>query len=65
MTLSISAAAPAVSEWHGNDGEVAPHYRHISEALQAMGAQRQSERWEQARRLGELEAFTFYLDPRR
>ena len=65
MTLSISAAAPAVSEWHGNNGEVAPHYRHISEALQAMGAQGQAERWEQARRLGELEAFTFYLDPRR
>ena len=54
-----------ISEWIDDDGRPRAHYAPLAESVAALGPERMARRWDDARRQTELDAFTFYLDPKR
>ena len=52
------------SEWQSPDGRPRDHYVHLATAVEALGPDRMADRWSYAHRQVELDAFTFYLDPK-
>ena len=64
--MSNLTQEPAVfSEWQYPDGRPREHYAHLADVVQTLGADGLTERWERARRQVDLDAFTFFLDPKR
>ena len=64
MTISTSVPLTgAFSEWQNDEGHTRPHYAGIAEAAGLLGPDGLSERWSDAQRQVDLDAFTFYLDP--
>ena len=64
--MTISTPVPltgAFSEWQNDEGRTRPHYAGIAQAAQLLGPDGLSERWSDAQRQVDLDAFTFYLDP--
>ena len=53
------------NEWQDADGRIRDHYAPLAQAVQALGAGELNRRWEDAARQVSLDAFTFYLDPKR
>ena len=65
MTISNATQEAAVfSEWQGPDGRPREHYAHLADVVDTLGAEEMARRWERARKQAELDAFTFYLDPK-
>ena len=66
--MTISTPVPltgAFSEWQNDEGRTRPHYEGIAQAAQLLGPDGLSSRWSDAQRQVDLDAFTFYLDPKR
>ena len=64
--MSNLTQEPAVfSEWQYPDGRPREHYAHLADVVQTLGADGLTERWARARRQVDLDAFTFFLDPKR
>ena len=66
--MTISRPAPltgAFSEWQSDSGHARPHYEGIAEAAELLGPHGLSDRWSAAQKHVDLDAFTFYLDPKR
>ena len=53
------------NEWQDAAGRPRDHYGSLADAVTALGADELCRRWQTAHRRGRLDAFTFYLDPRR
>ena len=56
--------AATVSEYRTDTGELQPIYQDLMASLDHMGEERMTERWRQAKREVELDAFSFALDPK-
>ena len=66
MVFETSApATPGYSEWADSDGQTRSHYAAIADVAASLGPLELAERWGRANRQVSLDAFTFYLDPRR
>ena len=66
--MTISRPVPltgAFSEWQNDNGHTHPHYEGIAKAARLMGPDGLASRWSDAQRQIDLDAFTFYLDPKR
>ena len=66
--MTISTPVPltgAFSEWQNDEGRTRPHYEGIAQAARLLGPDGLSSRWSDAQRQVDLDAFTFYLDPKR
>ena len=59
-----SSLIESYSEWHDSGGHTRSHYANIAEAADYLGSPELARRWGQAQRQVDLDAFTFYLDPR-
>ena len=65
MTISnVTQDAGLFSEWQHPDGRPRAHYVHLAEVVKTLGAEGLTQRWSQAQRQVDLDAFTFYLDPK-
>jgi uncharacterized circularly permuted ATP-grasp superfamily protein len=65
MTISnLTQDAALFSEWQYPDGRPREHYARLAEVVEALGTEGLAQRWAQAQIQVELDAFTFYLDPR-
>ena len=53
------------NEWQDDDGRIRDHYAPLAQTVEALGAGELGRRWEDAARQVSLDAFTFYLDPKR
>ena len=53
------------NEWQDADGRIRDHYAPLAQTTAALGAGELGRRWEDAARQVSLDAFTFYLDPKR
>ena len=53
------------NEWQDADGRIRDHYAPLAQATAELGAAELGRRWEDAARQVSLDAFTFYLDPKR
>ena len=66
MVFETSAPATSgYSEWADSDGQTRSHYAAIADVAASLGPLELTERWGRANRQVGLDAFTFYLDPRR
>ena len=61
------SGSPAVvcNEWQDAAGRPREHYALLADTVAALGPDELCRRWHTADRRGRLDAFTFYLDPRR
>ena len=65
MTISnVTQDAALFSEWQHPDGRPRAHYAHLAEVVKTLGTEGLTQRWSQAQRQVDLDAFTFYLDPK-
>ena len=65
MTISnVTQDAALFSEWQHPDGHPRAHYAHLAEVVKTLGTEGLTQRWAQAQRQVDLDAFTFYLDPK-
>ena len=65
MTISNAPQEEAVfSEWQHPDGRPKEHYAHLADVVETLGADGMVQRWQGARKQADLDAFTFYLDPK-
>ena len=62
---AYSNGPKSYNEWQDTDGRLRPHYEGIARAVEALSGPGLAERWGSARRQVALDAFTFYLDPRK
>ena len=65
--MALHMYAPLIesySEWHDSGGHTRNHYANIAEAADSLGPLELARRWGQAQRQVDLDAFTFYLDPK-
>ncbi len=53
------------NEWQDGDGRIRDHYAPLAQTVEALGAGELGRRWQDAARQVSLDAFTFYLDPKR
>ena len=53
------------NEWQDGDGRIREHYAPLAQTTAELGAAELGRRWEDAARQVSLDAFTFYLDPKR
>ena len=53
------------NEWRDSDGRIRDHYAPLAQTADALGTGELGRRWEDAARHVSLDAFTFYLDPKR
>ena len=61
---NLTQEAAVFSEWQYPDGRPREHYAHLADVVETLGADALAGRWERARRQVDLDAFTFFLDPR-
>jgi len=59
------SAATIFSEWQDAAGRPRDHYAPLADAVATLGRRELCRRWDTARRRGQLDAVTFYLDPHR
>ena len=61
-----AGAAPVIfNEWQDADGRIRDHYAPMAQTAATLGYDELSRRWEDGARQVGLDAFTFYLDPKR
>ncbi len=64
-TTPLSKSVQFYSEWADPDGRIRPHYAHLAQTAKSIETSNLAQRWRSARRQGDLDAVTFYLDPGR